>query len=78
MITAMQCRAARAILEWNVKDLAAKAKVAPNTVVRFENGIGTSNAPTLAMIRQAFEAAGVRFSDDGGIVPPKKEGAANG
>jgi hypothetical protein len=26
------------------------------------------------MLKQAFEAAGVRFTDDGGIVPPKKAG----
>ncbi len=75
MITAAQCRAARAILGWNVKTLAAKAHVSPNTVVRFENEIGSSNATTHFMLRQVFEAAGVRFTDDGGVVPPgKKEG----
>ena len=72
MITATQCRAARAILGWSVKNLAAKAHVSPNTVVRFENEVGTSNATTQVMLKQAFEAAGVTFTDDGGIVPPKK------
>jgi ribosome-binding protein aMBF1 (putative translation factor) len=75
MITATQCRAARAILGWSVKGLAAKARLSPNTVVRFENEIGTSNATTQVVLKQAFEAAGVRFTEDGGIVPPKKGGA---
>ena len=74
MITATQCRAARAILSWSVKDLAAKARVSANTVVRFENEVGTSNATTQVMLKQTFEAAGVTFTDDGGIVQPKKEG----
>lgn len=73
MITATQCRASRAILGWNVKTLAAKARISPNTVVRFENEIGTSNATTMTVIRLTFEAEGIRFTDDGGIVPPKKE-----
>lgn len=75
MITATQCRAARAILGWSVKDLAAKARLSPNTVVRFENEVGTSNATTQVVLKQAFEAAGVTFTADGGIVPPKKSGA---
>jgi ribosome-binding protein aMBF1 (putative translation factor) len=74
MITAAQCRASRAILGWSVKNLAAKARISPNTVVRFENEIGISNATTMTVIRLAFEAEGIRFTDDGGIVPPKKGG----
>ena len=72
MITAVQCRAARAILEWSVRDLAKYAHVGSTTVVRFEGG-KPANASTLTLIKQAFEAAGVRFTDDGGIVPPKKD-----
>jgi transcriptional regulator with XRE-family HTH domain len=48
------------------------AKINPNTVVRFENGRNTPNPVTLAAIRQAFEAAGIDFTENGGIVPPKK------
>ncbi len=29
--------------------------------------------PSLIVLRQTFEAAGVRFTEDGGIVPPKRE-----
>jgi DNA-binding XRE family transcriptional regulator len=71
MISAAQCRGARAILGWSVKELAKRANISPNTVVRFENEVGTSNATTQVMLKHVFEAAGVRFTDDGGIVPPK-------
>jgi len=62
---------ARAALGWSVKDLARKAHVGATTVIRFEGG-KASNASTLILIRQAFEAEGIRFLDDGGIIPPNK------
>ena len=62
---------ARAALGWSVRDLAQNAHVGATTIIRFEGG-KPSNASTLVLIRQAFEAAGVRFLDDGGIVPPKR------
>jgi transcriptional regulator with XRE-family HTH domain len=62
---------ARAALGWSVKDLARKAHVGATTVIRFEGG-KASNASTLMLIRQAFEAEGIRFLDDGGIIPPNK------
>lgn len=73
MITVMQCRMARTALNWGVRDLATHAHIGPSTVARFESGKPT-NASTLTLIKQAFEAAGVRFTEDGGIVPPKKSG----
>ncbi len=39
-------------------------------VARFD-GEKASKA-TLKVIRQAFEVAGLRFTDDGGVVPPGK------
>jgi len=44
--------------------------IAASTISRFESGKPT-NASTLILIKQAFEAAGVKFQEDGGIVPPK-------
>ncbi len=70
MISPTQCKMARAALNWSTRDLAERSRVGTNTVARFENG-KTANASTLTLIRQAFEAAGVRFTEDGGIVPPK-------
>ncbi|MGA7329679.1 MAG: helix-turn-helix transcriptional regulator [Rhodomicrobium sp.] len=71
-ITDLQCRMARAALNWSTRDLAKRSHVGATTIARFESG-KPSNPSTLALLRQAFEAAGVRFTEDGGIVPPKKE-----
>jgi transcriptional regulator with XRE-family HTH domain len=64
---------ARTALGWGVRDLAKHSHVGASTVARFESGKAT-NTSTLVLIRNAFEAAGVRFLEDGGIVPPKKNG----
>ncbi len=74
MLSPIQCKMARAALSWSVKDLARQAHIAANTVVRFENEKHEANPSTVLVIKQAFEAAGVLFTDDGGIVPPKKSG----
>jgi transcriptional regulator with XRE-family HTH domain len=54
---------ARAALRWTVKDLAQRARIDSNTVVRFENGRHKSNETTVLMIRQAFESGGLIFID---------------
>ena len=59
-ITAGQCRMARAALDLGVRDLAALAKVSPNTVARFERGY-MLYARTAAAIQAALEEAGVEF-----------------
>ena len=41
-----------------------------NTVARFENGHHTPNPATLKVVRLAFEAAGVRFTERG-VEPPE-------
>jgi transcriptional regulator with XRE-family HTH domain len=72
MLTITQCKMARAALGWGVRELADAAGISANTVVRFENGRTMPNPATLKVIQNAFEVAGVRFQDDGGIVPPKE------
>ncbi len=58
---------ARAAVELTVAELAASARVAPNTINRFETGKTVPIPATLAAIRSALEAAGVEFiSDNGG------------
>ena len=69
MLTATQCKMARAALDWGVRELADAAGLNVNTVTRFESG-KKANASTRKLIRQALEAAGVRFIDDG-VFPPK-------
>jgi transcriptional regulator with XRE-family HTH domain len=64
---------ARAGLGWDMRDLAERAGVSANTINRFENGRNTPIPATLRAIRLAFEAAGVRFTENG-VELPKKEG----
>jgi transcriptional regulator with XRE-family HTH domain len=67
LISAAQCRAARALLEWTQSDLAQRAGSIRMTVVRFERGY-TVRASTRRQFREAFEQAGLQFmpSDAGG------------
>jgi transcriptional regulator with XRE-family HTH domain len=50
------------MLRMTVAQLASKAGVAPNTVVRLENGDGV-NMRTMKAIQAALEAAGVEFTN---------------
>lgn len=76
-ITDTQCRAARGMLNWSTRDLAKVSHVGATTIARFEKG-KPANPSTLALLKQAFEAAGVRFTEDGGVFPPAKAGEKNG
>ena len=59
-----QCRMARAALHWSLDDLAAGSGVARRSVARFEAGESVQ-VETVAKLRDALEAAGVRFIDTG-------------
>lgn len=65
MITAIQCRAARGLLDWSQQDLADKAGVGIVTIRQLEAGAHEPRRSTLQVVRLAFEAAGVQFIDDG-------------
>jgi transcriptional regulator with XRE-family HTH domain len=69
MITPAQCRAARALLEWNQQELARKARVGVVTVHQFESAVSQPRPATLEVIRRAFESAGVEFIDENGGGP---------
>jgi transcriptional regulator with XRE-family HTH domain len=60
MVTSAQIRAARALLNWTVRDLAEKAGVHRNTVTRAETD-ATGPGHATAAIRAALEQAGVEF-----------------
>lgn len=70
-LLANQLRAARAWLNWSREDLAEKAGVVANTIAAIEKGDGSSepNARTMGKIISAIEAAGVEFTDEGGVRP---------
>jgi transcriptional regulator with XRE-family HTH domain len=65
MISATQCKMARAAMGWGVRDLAEAAKVSPDTVARFERGEELRER-TVDAIRAALEAGGAEFIDENG------------
>ena len=85
MITKEQIRAARALLDWNQKDLAEKAGISEPTIKLVETGKVRSNESTMLAIRSALEKAdieflpnsGVRFRDDAITVLEKRDAKDN-
>lgn len=63
-VTACQFRGARAMARLKMTELARKARVAPNTIVRIEAAKNVSPR-SLAAVRGALEASGVQFLDRG-------------
>ena len=70
MLTAQQCRMARAALNIGVRELADAADVSPNTIARLERGEALHRR-TLAHVQGALEAQGVAFltPESGGAWP---------
>lgn len=70
MLTAQQCRMARAALNIGVRELAHAADVSPNTIARLERGEALHRR-TLAHVQGALEAQGVAFltPEVGGVWP---------
>jgi transcriptional regulator with XRE-family HTH domain len=64
-LTPEACRAARALLRWGVRDLAAAAGVGVVTVARFEGGEEILEA-TLDKLHAAFEANCVEITNGKG------------
>ena len=68
-ISAAQCRAGRAMLEWSQDQLAENARVARPTIADFERNTRFPMRNNLFSIISAFEAAGLEFiadNEDGG------------
>ncbi len=63
-VVSSQFRGARAMAGLKVADLARKAQVAPNTIVRIEGGRKVSPR-SLAAVQEALEASGIEFLDRG-------------
>lgn len=64
MITALQCKMARACLDWSIRELAEKVKVNPNTIIRFEAG-GDPKSSIRDRIEAALTKRGFVFHADG-------------
>jgi transcriptional regulator with XRE-family HTH domain len=68
-ISASQCRAARALLDWSQDQLAENAQVARATIADFERNARVPMRNNLVSIVSSLEAAGVAF------IPENGEGA---
>jgi transcriptional regulator with XRE-family HTH domain len=65
LLTRNQCRVARGLLGWDINDLAKQARVVSvNTIERLENGESRPIRATQKALRQAFEDAGVHFTEE--------------
>lgn len=64
-ISPVQCKMARVAVGYGVRDLADKVSMSPNTITRFERGEALKDS-TIAVIRDALEAAGVKFIEENG------------
>jgi transcriptional regulator with XRE-family HTH domain len=58
-LTPGQCRAARGLIDWTQEDLAERAGLSRSTVRDFEKGRHELHRASAAVIRGAFEAAGI-------------------
>jgi transcriptional regulator with XRE-family HTH domain len=62
-LTPAQCRAARALLDMQQRELAAKSKVSKKTIADFERGLRSPYPRTLEDLRRTFEEVGIQFLD---------------
>ena len=65
MISGKQIRAARALLGWKQRELAAAAGLSEVSIKNAERGVVDSRGSTLNAIQRAFDRAGVIFLDTG-------------
>jgi transcriptional regulator with XRE-family HTH domain len=72
-LSPVNCRMARAALDWTQARLACEAHVTISVVLHFENGSSTPRRNNLTEIVLAFENAGVEFLVHGTrilVLPP--------
>ena len=65
LLTAAQCRAARALLDWTQDDLSGAARLSAVSIRAFERG-GPIRKKTAERLRLALEEAGVEFIPENG------------
>lgn len=66
ILTAAQCRAARALIEWSVDELALASKVDTQTITDFELRYHAPNDGDKRRLRLALEDGGVIFIPENG------------
>ena len=66
-LTAAQCRAGRALIEWSQAQLSQSAGIDAQTIADFEKRFRAADETTRRRLRATLEAAGVMFiSENGG------------
>jgi hypothetical protein len=65
-LTAAQCRAGRALIEWSQAQLSLSASIDVNTIVDFEKRFRAPDETTRRRLRATLEAAGVVFIAENG------------
>jgi transcriptional regulator with XRE-family HTH domain len=68
MITPAQCRAARALLGWTIRDLAERTGLAASTINRFEMERNEVTVPNRATIDRAMKDAGLEFGSPESVI----------
>lgn len=66
VITAAQCRAARALIDWPVEELARTSRVGTKAIENFESGYHTPSEDVERRLRTALEEGGVIFIGENG------------
>jgi DNA-binding XRE family transcriptional regulator len=65
IINYKQCKAARALLDWNQDILCEKVGVAKSTIGDFERGVRNLRIETMQKLVGVFEENGIRFESEG-------------
>lgn len=66
ILTAAQCRAARALIEWSAEQLAEVSAVELRTITDFESRFRRPDAEIMRRLRQSMEDGGVQFIAENG------------
>ncbi len=61
MVTRREVRAARAMLGWTRQQLADRALLSLNAIIRLEQGVVDTRTSTIMAVRRTLEAAGIEF-----------------
>lgn len=68
-VTSAQIRAARALLNWSVRELSEASGVHRNTISNFETAKSGGDAETISKMRKTLEGQGVIFIEENGEGP---------
>ncbi len=77
IVTYLQCRAARELLQWSRSDVEKKAGISRSTLADFERGTRNLTIESFKKILDAFSKAGIEFVNNEkgeGLILLKKNG----